>query len=105
MSEEFPHELPTLRLHTASGAHASPLLPLRGGADGPAGLLLAVCPGSISYVSSFYDTKLSQSLLRLHMNNARIIEVFESDAALVLKALGLGEFVEDWTLNLERDLS
>jgi len=38
------------------------------------------------------------------MNNGRVIEVFESDAAAVLEALGLGEFVEDWTLNLERDL-
>jgi hypothetical protein len=99
MSEEFSHELPTLRLHTAS-----PLLPLRGGADGPAGLLLAVAPASISYVSSFYDTKLSQSMLRLHMNNGRIIEVFESDAAETLETLGLNEFVEDWTLDLEKDL-
>ena len=102
MSKEFPHELPTLRLHTAS--FASPLLPLRGGADGPSGLLLGINPASISYVASFYDTKLSQSLLRLHMNNSRVIEVFESDAATVLEALGLGEFVEDWVLNLEKDL-
>jgi len=102
MSEEFPHELPTLRVEAKPAARG--LLPLRGGADGPSGLLLGINPASISYASSFYDTKLSESLLRLHMNNGRVIEVFESDAAAVLEALGLGEFVEDWTLNLERDL-
>ena len=102
MSEEFPHELPTLRVEAKPAARG--LLPLRGGADGPSGLLLGINPVSISYVASFYDTRLSQSLLRLHMNNGRVIEVFESDAATVLEALGLGEFVEDWTLNLERDL-
>jgi hypothetical protein len=101
MNEEFPRELPTLRLHTASPS----LLPLRGGADGPAGLLLAVNPSSISYVASLYDTKLSQNVLRLHMNNTRVIEVFESEAAVVLEALGLNEFVEDWVLDLEKDLS
>jgi hypothetical protein len=30
--------------------------------------------------------------------------VYESDAADTLEALGLTEFVEDWTLNLERDI-
>jgi hypothetical protein len=100
MGEEFPHELPNVRLRSA----VSPLLPLRGGADGPAGLLLGINTASISYVASFYDTKLSQSLLRLHMNNGRVIEVFESEAAIVLEALGLGEFTEDWTLNLEKDI-
>jgi hypothetical protein len=103
MNKEFPHELPTLRVQAKPVARG--LLPLRGGADGPAGLLLGINPDSISYASSFYDTKLSQSLLRLHMNNGRVIEVFESDAATVLEALGLGEFVEDWVLDLEKDLS
>src|SRR5215211_2268643 len=102
MSEEFPHELPTLRVQAKPVARG--LLPLRGGADGPAGLLLGINPDSISYVASLYDTKTQQNLLRLHMNNARVIEVFESDAATVLESIGLGEFVEDWTLNLERDL-
>jgi len=102
MSEEFPHELPTLRVQAKPVARG--LLPLRGGADGPSGLLLGINPGSISYVASFYDTKTAQNLLRLHMNNGRVIEVFESDAATVLEALGLGEFVEDWVLDLEKDL-
>jgi hypothetical protein len=102
MSEEFPHELPTVRVQAKPVARG--LLPLRGGADGPSGLLLGINPGSISYVASFYDTKTAQNLLRLHMNNGRVIEVFESDAATVLEALGLGEFVEDWVLDLEKDL-
>jgi hypothetical protein len=102
MSEEFPHELPNVRVHTTS--YTSPLLPIRGGADGPAGLLLGIQPASISYVSSVWDKGLKQNVLRIHLNNGHYIRVFESDAAETLETLGLNEFVEDWTLNLERDL-
>jgi hypothetical protein len=100
MSEEFPHELPTLRLHTA----AKPLLSIRGGADGPAGLMLGINPASISYVSSCWDKGLEQNVLRIHLNNGHYIRVFERDVATVLETLGLNEFVEDWVLNLERDI-
>jgi hypothetical protein len=77
---------------------------LRGGSDGPAGLLLAINPASVSHISSYYDKSLGQSLLRIHLNSGRIVKVYESDATDTLEALGLTEFVEDWTLNLERDI-
>jgi hypothetical protein len=64
----------------------------RGGADGPAGLLLAINPASVSHISSYYDKTEGQSILRLHLNNARIIKVFEPDVGDVLEALGLAEF-------------
>ena len=79
-------------------------IPFRGGADGPAGLLLAINPQSVSHISSVYDKKLSQNILRIHLNNGRHILVFEADAADTLEALGLSEFVEDWTFNLEKDI-
>jgi hypothetical protein len=101
MSEDFPHELPTLRLNTTA---ASPLLPLRGGADGPSGLLLGLNVNSIAYVSSAWDKNLKQNVLRIHLNNGHYIRVFESDAVETLETLGLNEFVEDWVLDLEKDL-
>jgi hypothetical protein len=79
-------------------------IPFRGGADGPAGLLLAINPASVAYISSVHDKRFSQHLLRLHLNNGRAVTVYEEDAAETLEKLGLDEFVEDWTLNLERDL-
>jgi hypothetical protein len=77
---------------------------LRGGADGPAGLL-AINFKSVAYISSVYDKASKQSLLRLHLNNGRIVAVYEPDAPDVLEALGFEEFVEDWVLNLERDVA
>ena len=74
----------------------------RGGADGPAGLLLAINPASVSHISSCWDKSLGQNVLRLHLNNGRYIKAFEADAADTLKNLSLDEFVEDWTLNLEK---
>ena len=53
---------------------------------------------------SYYDKKLAQNILRIHLNNGRQILVYEEDAADALERLGLGEFVRDWTLNLERDV-
>ena len=51
---------------------------------------------------SYYDKKLAQNILRIHLNNGRQILVHEEDAADALERLGFGEFVQDWTLNLER---
>jgi hypothetical protein len=53
---------------------------------------------------SYYDKKLAQNILRIHINNGRQILVYEEDAADALERLGLGEFVQDWTLNIERDV-
>ena len=53
---------------------------------------------------SYYDKKLAQNILRIHLNNGRQILVYEVDAADALERLGLGEFVQDWTLNIERDV-
>jgi hypothetical protein len=78
-------------------------IPFRGGADGPAGLLLAINPASVSHISSCWDKSIGQNVLRLHLNNGRYIKVFEA-AADTLKSLALDEFVEDWTLNLEKDV-
>ncbi len=78
--------------------------PFRGGASGPAGLLLAVNPHAISHISSAWSKEFKQSLLRLHLNNGRHISVFEADVNDVLEALGLSEYVENWTLDLERDI-
>jgi len=77
---------------------------IRGGADGSAGLLLAINKNSVAYISSIYDKKHGQSVLRLHLNNGRTVAVFEPDAPDVLAQLGLDEFVADWTLNLVRDI-
>jgi hypothetical protein len=79
-------------------------IPFRTPARGTSGLLLAVNPSTLTHVSSAWDKRLDQSLLRLHLTNGRFIGVLEEDAGDVLEALGLQEFVEDWTLNLERDL-
>jgi len=43
-------------------------------------------------------------LLLLHLNNGRHVAVFEEAANDVLEALGLKEFVDGWTLDLEKDL-
>jgi len=82
----------------------SHFIPLRGGANGPAGLLLAVNPSNISHISSCWDKTAKQSMLRLHLNNGRVIGVYEQDANDVLEALGLDEFTEDWVLDLSKDL-
>jgi len=79
-------------------------IPFRGGADGPAGLLLAINPHSVSHISSVWDKRAQQNILRIHLNNGRHISVFEADVNDTLEALGLDEFVEDWVLNLEKDL-
>jgi len=83
---------------------AGPFVPLRGGASGPGGLLLAINPGSVAYISSYFDKKHEQNLLRFPLNNGRTIGVYEADAPDALEALGLGEFVDGWVLDLERDL-
>jgi hypothetical protein len=44
-------------------------------------------------------------MLRLHLNNGRAIGVYEAHAGDVLEALGLDEFVEDWVLDLTKDVS
>ena len=67
-------------------------------------MLLGLNVNSIAYVSSAWDKGLKQNVLRIHLNNGHYIRVFESDVAETLETLGLNEFVEDWTLNLERDL-
>ncbi len=79
-------------------------LAFRGGANGPAGLLLAINPQSVSHISSVWSKEFKQSMLRLHLNNGRLVSVFEPDVADVLEKLGLDEFVENWTLDLERDV-
>ncbi len=76
----------------------------RGGAGGPAGLLLAVNPMAVSHISSAWSKEFKQSLLRLHLTNGRLVSVFEADVNDVLEALGLSEYVENWTLDLERDI-
>jgi len=81
------------------------LISFRGGADGPAGLMLALNPEHVTYISSVWDKTLRQNILRVHLANGRFVRVFESDAANVLRELGLTEFVEEgWVLDLERDL-
>ncbi len=78
--------------------------PFRGGASGPAGLLLALNPQHISHISSVWSKEFKQSVLRLHLSNGRHISVFEADVNDVLEKLGLGEFVEDWVFSLEKDI-
>jgi hypothetical protein len=79
-------------------------IPFRGGASGPAGLLLAINPDSVACVISEWDRGRKQHVLKLLLNNRATITVYEEDAAHALEDLGLYEFVEDWTLNLEKDL-
>jgi hypothetical protein len=55
-------------------------------------------------VIACWDKSLGQNVLRLHLNNGRYIKVFEADTADTLTSLGLDEFVEDWTFNLEKDV-
>ena len=78
---------------------------LRGGAGGPAGLLLAINPQRVAYISSCWSKEFKENVLRIHLNNGRHITVFEADVADTLEALGLSEYTEDWILNLERDIA
>jgi len=104
----FDRELPTIRANAASpsSSEASPrhFLPLRGGAQGPAGLLIAINPSNISHICSAWSKEFKQSMLLLYLNNGRRIGVFAENANDVLEALGLEEYVDGWTLDLERDL-
>jgi hypothetical protein len=77
----------------------------RGGADGPAGLMLAINPRNVDLITSVYDKNHQQDVLRLHLSNGRIVKVFASDVKDVLEALELGEYVGDWILNLEKDIA
>jgi hypothetical protein len=77
---------------------------LRGGADGPAGLLLAIAPAHITHISSCFDKRERVNMLRLHLANGRVIGVYEPHANDVLEVLGLGELTNDWVLNLEKDI-
>jgi hypothetical protein len=58
----------------------------------------------VAYVSSVFDKKAGQSILRLHLNNGRTVAVYEADAPEVLEKLRLREFAEDWVLDLEKDI-
>jgi hypothetical protein len=81
------------------------LIPIRGQARGKAGLLLGLNPQSVSYVSSCWDDQTRQNALRIHLNNGRVVSVGEEGANDVLEALGLGEFVDDWWFDLQKDLA
>jgi hypothetical protein len=76
----------------------------RGGADGPAGLLLALNPAQVTCITSAWDKGLNQNVLIIHLVNNRVIKVFESGVEDVLRELGLGEHVGDWVFDLEKDL-
>jgi hypothetical protein len=106
VGETFSSELPNIAARPVSSTAEAPkpFIALRGGADGPAGLLLAINPQSVAYISSVWSKEYKQNILRIHLNNGRHISVFEDDVAETLETLGLDEFTEDWTLNLERDL-
>ena len=56
-----------------------------------------------AHISSCWDKRLEQNILRLHLVNGRHVILFESDVNDALEALGLSEFVEDWVLDLEKD--
>jgi hypothetical protein len=79
-------------------------LPFRGGANGPAGLLLALNPASVSHISSVWSKEFKQNMLRIHLNNGRLVSVFEDDVNDTLEKLGLEEFAGDWVFSLERDI-
>jgi len=102
-NETFSNELPNIV--AAPTSLVKHFIAFRGGADGPAGLLLAINPASVSHITSYYDKKLAQNILRIHLNNGRHIMVYEPDVADTLEKLGLEEFVEDWTFNLEKDIA
>jgi hypothetical protein len=89
--------------------HARSLLealdsPFRRPADGPAGLMLALNTDMITCITSVWDKKLAQNVLHIHLVNTKYIKIYEDDVPGVLETLGLGEFVDDWTLNLMKDL-
>jgi hypothetical protein len=65
---------------------------------------LAVNKYSISHVASRWSKQHQQNLLLICMNNGRHVAVFEDAANDVLEDLGLGQFVGDWVLDLEKDL-
>jgi hypothetical protein len=79
-------------------------LALRGGASGPAGLLLGLNPYSVTHISSMWSKEVRQNVLVIHLSGGRRVVVYEEDAEDVLTMLGLGEFVGDWVFNLERDI-
>src|SRR5215213_1215419 len=79
-----------LEAMTRPDVNGTPSLPKR---TGPKGLLLAINPASVSHISSVWSKQLGQNILRIHLNNGRAVQVFESDAADTLEALGLEVFV------------
>jgi hypothetical protein len=87
-----------------SSTPASPnFVPLRGGAPGPAGILVGVNLHAVDYCYGCWDERIGQSVLRLAISSGRTIQVTGRDEVeLFLDLLGLEG--RPWKLNLERDI-
>jgi hypothetical protein len=82
----------------------SPFLPFEGGASSPSGKLLAINPQSVAAVYSEWDKRSKQNTLCILLNSRQVIRVFEADAPSALEDLGLGQYADNWVLNLETDI-
>jgi prefoldin subunit 5 len=66
---------------------------------------LAVNPSSISHVTTAWSREHKQTILRLHLvGSGSYVAVLGESAEDVLIDLGLGEYVENYTLDLTKDL-
>jgi hypothetical protein len=83
-----------------------PFISLRAQASTPGGiLLLAVNPSSISHVTTAWSKEHRQTILRLHLvGSNNYVAILAASAEDVLIDLGLGEYVENYTLDLTKDL-
>ena len=66
---------------------------------------MAVNPSSISHVTTAWSREHKQTILRLHLVRSNsYVAVLAESAEDVLIDLGLGEYVENYTLDLTKDL-
>jgi hypothetical protein len=81
--------------------HAPNFIPLTGRAPGRAGYLVAVNADAVNFVSSEWNAKERETVLRLHTSGGSIVEIAGEDA--IEETLGrLGLSGVEWQLHLER---
>lgn len=83
---------------------ADHFIPFPGGVTLTGGKLLALNPSSVAVIYSAWSKEFKEYQLIVYLNNGKPIKIREDDAAAALDDLGLGEFADNWVLNLAKDL-
>jgi hypothetical protein len=79
-------------------------IPFPGGVTSTGGKLLALNPSSVAAIYSRWSKEFKEFQLILYLINDKQIKIRADDAAAALDDLGLGEFADNWVLNLAEDL-